>query len=133
MILCTLKRHIRKYYTSDLDDSHRYGLYLHSLFHSIKGYGKKCWGVGVEIDLDYYTAAQKYSDEEIVKKCIEYLNTPQKSKYGKRRRRKLSYGAFEPEPYRFWIKEKNGQSYIQAILLANKKKNNKFWGEGPQL
>lgn len=108
-------------------------MYLQSFFHSVKGYGKKYWAVGVEIDLDYAEATKIYTDEEIVKKCIEYLNTPPKSKYGKRRRRKCTYGTFKPDPYRFWIKERDAQQHIQAILLIDKKRNNKFWGEGPQL
>lgn len=133
MIPCTLRRCLRKYHTNDVQMAARYGTYMQSLFHSVKGYGKDCWAVGVKIDLDYTTASTTHSDEEIVKKCIEYLNTPPKSKYGKRRRRKPAYGTFRPTPYRFWVKEKDGEAHIQALLLVPKKRNNKFWGEGPQL
>jgi hypothetical protein len=133
VIPCTLRRHLRSYHKHDVLTTPRYGTYLQSLFHSIKGYGKKWWAIGVEIDLDYATVTEACSDEEIIKRCIEYLNTPPKSKYGKHRRRKPPFGTFRPQPYRFWVKEKNGQIYLQAILLAGKRKNNKFWGEGPHL
>ena len=133
MISCTLKRRLRKYHPDDIKVSPRYGMYLQSFFHNIKGYGKKCWAVIVEIELDYAEVTKFYSDEEIVKKCIEYLNTPPQSKYGKRRRRKCIYGAFYSQPYRLWVKQPDNNPHIQAILLIDKKRNNKFWGEGPQL
>ncbi len=107
---------------------------MQGFYHSVKGYGKKCWAVGVEIDLDYTTASAERSDEEIVKSCIEYLNTPPKSKYGKRRRRRPTYGVFRSEPYRFWVRRPEGaQPYIQALLLTAVKTSDKFWGEGPIL
>ena len=134
MIPCTLRRYIRPYHKADVKASPRFGQYVQSFFHSVKGYGKKCWAVCVEIDLDYHDASQSQSDEEIIKNCIEYLNTPPKSKYGKRRRRRTTYGTFREEPYRFWVKRPDGQRpYIQALLLTAKKENNKFWGEGPLL
>ena len=133
MIPCTLRRHLRKHHKNDINVGARYGTYVQSLFHSIKGYGKKLWAVGVEIDLDYESFQDEYGDEEIIRKCIEYLNTPPRSKYGKRRKRKLPYGAFETDPYRFWVKEKDGKRHIQALLLVDKRRNRKFWGEGPQL
>ena len=134
MIACTLRRKLRPYHRHDIKVSPRFGQYVQSLFHSVKGYGKNCWAVIVEIDLDYAEASQAQSDEEIIKNCIEYLNTPPKSKYGKRRRRRAPYGTFRPKPYRFWVKRPDDASpYIQALLLTGAKENEKFWGEGPLL
>jgi len=134
VIPCTLRRYLRPYHKHDIKASPRFGQYVQSLFHSVKGYGKKCWAVSVEIDLDYAVASQTQSDEEIIKNCIEYLNTPPKSKYGKRRRRRALYGTFRAEPYRFWVKRPEGESpYIQALLLTGTKENDKFWGDGPLL
>ena len=133
MIPCTLRRCLRKYHKHDIKLPARYGTYVQSFYHTIKGYGKKAWAVSVEMDLDYAGAAEAYADEEIIKKCIEYLNTPPKSKYGKRRKRKLPYGKFAETPYRFWVKEGKGSRYLQAILVVGTKTHPKFWGEGPLL
>lgn len=134
MVPCTLRRYIRPHHKHDIKSSPRYGVYMQSFYHTVKGYGKKCWAVGVEIDLDYAAASAERSDEEIVKSCIEYLNTPPKSKYGKRRRRRPPYGVFGSEPYRFWVKRPEGEApYIQALLLTGTKTSDKFWGEGPIL
>ena len=116
------------------DKKIKYGKYLSSHFHSIPGFGKKCWVVAVNINVDY----EKYISEgllpeQIGNECVEFLNTPPKSKYGKRRKRKPLYGLFRSEPHKFHLKDKNGEKYIQALLVVEDRKRKHFWGEGEQI
>jgi len=111
------------------------GLYSNSIYHNIKGFGTKAWVVIVNIiDLDYEEHASKGKDlEEITKECVEYLNIPPKSKYGKRRKRKPLYGLFESKPYRAYLKEQSGKKYIQALLIVGDRKRKCFWGQGEKM
>ena len=104
----------------------RFGHYMPISF-PIKGYGKDCWVVAANIDIvaEEYLAQGKTMDE-IVKECIEYLNTPPKSKYGKKRKRKPLYGKIRKAPHSYKVKE----DYIQALLIIEEKKNKNFWGQG---
>ena len=109
----------------------KYGLYSNSFYWSIPSFGRKCWVVVVNIDVDYEKHLEEDKTvEEVVVECIEYLNTPPKSKYGKRRKRKPLYGLFHKKPYKAKLLEKNNKKYIQALLIVDKKKNKHFWGEG---
>jgi|TARA_B100000700_G_scaffold294403_1_gene356352 hypothetical protein len=109
----------------------KYGVYSNSWHWSIKGYAKKKWAVIVKIDLNYLEAQKECdSDEEIVTKCIEYLNTPPKSKYGKKRKRKPLFGEFEPKPYLYKICTDGDDKYIEAYLVVKQNKHKLFWGKG---
>ena len=131
MIECTLKPLKTSLYFSDLEEKKtpKYGQYSHSVFHDVSGFGTKRWVVIVNIELDYELYSKQFTDEEIVNKCINYLNTPKPSKYGKKRKRKLPFGLFE-QVYRFSIKEDLGKKYIQARLIVQQRKNKQFRGEG---
>jgi len=112
----------------------KYGLYSSSCYWSIRGFGKKCWVIIANIDVDH----EKYLNEgktieEIVVECIEYLNTPPKSKYGKKRKRKPVYGLFHKKPHTVKLLEKSDKKYIQALLIIDEKKNKYFWGEGESI
>ena len=133
MIECELQPIIKKYPNSESNREIKHGIYCNNWFWSVKGYAKKKWVVAVRIDLDYEKAQQQYQDNEIIiKECLEFLNTPPKSKYGKVRKRKTIYGTFDPEPYSFEIKENSeGKKYISARLITHQKKNKKFHGSGP--
>jgi len=110
----------------------RYGLYSNSFHWSVDGFGRKNWAVIVNFDVDHEKYLQEGKTiEEIVEECIEYLNTPPKSKYGKIRKRKPLYGAFHEIPHKVKLIEKKNKKYIQALLIVNKKKSRHFWGEGP--
>ena len=135
MIECTLME-IEKYsYLPSLNSKTKHGVYSSSIYHNIKGFGRKAWVVIVNIGLDYdkHGLVGEKTLEEVVLGCIEYLNTPLKSKYGKRRKRRLPYGKFQEEPYRTSLKEKDGQKYIQALLIIEDRKRRCFWGEGEKL
>jgi len=111
----------------------KYGQYSHSIFHNIAGFGIKRWVVIVNIELDYELHSKQHTDEEIVGKCVNYLNTPKPSKYGKKRKRRLPYGSFE-QIYKYSIKQDDcGTKYIQACLVVQKRKNKHFRGEGEKL
>jgi len=112
----------------------KHGLYGGSVYHGVKGFGSKVWVVIVNIDLDYDKHTLEGKDlEEITKECIEYLNTPPKSKYGKRRKRKPLYGLFHDEPHRAYLREKNNKKYIQALLVVSDRKRKCFWGKGEKI
>jgi len=106
----------------------KYGIYLTSSY-PIKKREKRCWIVGVNIELDYTCHIKDgKTNDEIVEGCIEYLNTPPK------RKRKPLYGLFESKPYKYSIKKsEDGEIYIQLLLLANLRKNKQFWGVGTNI
>jgi len=132
LIRCKLQQSQSEFHGRKERGKHaRYGMYSSCFIHSIKGYGKSRWVVHVNIDFDYEGAKEAGLEEkEIVEKCIEYLNTPQKSRYGKKRKRKLPYGKFEPAPYRYKFKEKDNKVYIAAQLVIGCNENKNFWSRG---
>jgi len=132
MIECSLKEIKRQASLSELNHKKRYGLYSECCYYGIKGFGNTCWVVIVNIDVDYDKHLSEDKDvNQITKECIQYLNTPPKSKYGKRRKRKPIYGKFKDEPYRAYLKEKNNKKFIQALLVVEDRKRKHFWGSGP--
>ena len=67
--------------------------------------------------------------EEIVQKCLEFLNTPPPRKKFAKRSPKPLYG--KQSVYRSQLKRKeNGIAYFDVILTTNQRKNPNFWGEG---
>jgi hypothetical protein len=85
----------------------KYGQYLSSHFYSIPEFGKKCWVVAVNIIVDYEKyISEGLSPEQVTKECIEYLNTPPKSKYGKRRKESRCMVSFEKSHTDFTLKIK---------------------------
>ena len=130
MIECCLQPVVSKYYNTH-ENKPRFGIYLQDMYWGIKGYGKKNWLVSVKIELEYKQAKKEYSsDDEIVKGGIEYLNAPQKSKYGKKRMRKSLY-SFDAFPYTYKIIEKNNKKIIAAKLITKEQKNKHFLNSGP--
>jgi hypothetical protein len=108
----------------------RYGRYLSS-FYPIKGWGKKRWIVAVNVDVDHNKYIKEgMTLEEVAEKCVEFLNTPPKSKYGKRRKRKPIYGEFEQLPYKIKIVEKQDKEFLQLFLIVKEMKRKCFWGKG---
>jgi len=108
----------------------RYGTYLSSSY-PIKDYGKKRWIVAVNIAVNYKKYLKEgMTLEEIAEGCVNFLNTPPKSKYGKRRKRKPIYGPFEPQPYKIKIVNKQDKNFMQLLLIINEAKRKCFWGKG---
>jgi len=134
MIECSLLEMKKYSFFVEQGPKVKYGRYLSSFFHNIPGFGKKVWIVGANILVDYDEhIANGKTPEEVIEECIKYLNTPPKSKYGKRRKRKPLFGKFEEKPHKFYLKEKDNKKYIQALLLVPERKRRCFWGEGPQM
>jgi len=107
-----------------------YGIYLSS-FYPIKDYGRERWIVAVNVDVDYKKHLEEgMSLEELAENCVSFLNTPPKSKYGKRRKRKSLYGIFEPKPYKVKIINKQNRSFMQLLLIIDEAKRKCFWGKG---
>ena len=132
MIECSLQPMAKKYSKQE-HKKIKYCVYLQQMYWNIKGYGKTVWVVAVKIDLDYDKIKDVYKDDdEIVQKCIEFLNTPPKSRYGKRRTRKPLY-VFDPQPYNYKVVEKSGKQLISAKLVVRERKNKHFWSQGPSL
>ena len=133
MLECSLQSMINKYPAAGRDNKPKYGVYIQQMYWGVKGYAKNIWVVAVKINLDYEKAKEEYeTDDEIVQKCIEFLNVPPKSKYGKRRQRKPLY-VFEPEPYQYEIIEKEDKKMISARLKIKEQKNKHFWKTGPSI
>lgn len=131
MIECSLQPMINKYPAPGEDNKPKYGVYIQQMYWGIKEYGKKTWVVAVKINLDYNKVKEVYeTDDEIVQKCIEFLNVPPKSKYGKRRQRKPLY-TFEPAPYQYEIVEKEDRTIVSARLKIKERNNKHFWKSGP--
>ena len=135
MIECNLREITKLSLTTPpLNKKAKHGQYSKAMYYSIKGFGKTSWVVIVNIDLDYDKhISEGKTLQEVAEGCIEYLNTPPKSKYGKRRKRKPLYGLFKKEPYRAYLKEKDDTKYIQALLVVDDRKRKCFWGEGEKL
>ena len=130
MIPCKLSQIKQNSLLHEGQIEHKYGQYLSNYFH-IKGYGKKCWVVAVNIEINHNLyLSQGHTAESLVGECIKHLNFPPKSKYGKKRRRQPLYGKFREEPYSFKMKTKNGKQIIQVLLITERRKSKYFWGEG---
>ena len=114
----------------DYSKRKRLGRYHGSNFH-FKGYGIKKWVIGVYIDVDYKQhLEEETSEEDIVLRCIQYLNQPPpRKKYQKKKSQPL-YGNIDEIPLLFRLKEDEDGTYIEALLITDQKKNKKFWGSG---
>ena len=108
----------------------RYGRYLSS-FYPIKDWGKKRWIVAVNVNVEHNKYLKEgLALEEIAEKCVEFLNTPPKSKYGKRRKRKPVYGGFDEKPYKIKVVKKKDREFLQLFLIVSDIQRKCFWGKG---
>ena len=114
------------------DGKRRAGAYHGSFFHDIPAFGRMCWVVLGEIDIDFGAHDKvKMSEREVVEACVNYLNlAPPRKKYAKR----------EPQPpygkldlYKYYVKEKDiltSKTRVQILLITDQRKNKNFWREG---
>jgi len=133
MVECSLLP-MKKGTASGPKNGTKYGTYLRCYFWGVPGFGQNRWVVAVNIDVDY----DKYLEEgmkaeELVFECVRHLNTPLKSRYGKRRKRRPTYGIFQDKPHKFSLKESEKGKYIQAFLVVDYPKSRHFWGEGEKI
>jgi len=131
MIECTL-RPIEEYHhvLPGYNTKTKLGRYHGSSF-NFKTFGTKHWVIGVYINLDYSKyISEDTTEEEIVKRCIEYLNEPPpRKKYQKKKPQPL-YGKLEDLPLQYHFKCDDEGEYIEALLITDQRKNKKFWGAG---
>lgn len=112
-------------------DETRHGKYHGSMFWQVENFGKKKWVVCVNIALNWQILlAAGMSEEEIVKRCIAYLNLPPKRKKFQRRHKAPLYGKLSPVPVWTRLKEESGQQFISAVIVTDKRRCKKFWNEG---
>lgn len=104
------------------------GKYHSSCFWDVPQFGSKKWVVGVYIDVEDKMVFSKYSVDEIIEGCINFLNKPPpRKKYAKREPRPL-FGVLEK--YKASPVVKNGRKILSALLITDQKKNKLFWGKG---
>jgi|694.fasta_scaffold143795_4 hypothetical protein len=102
------------------------GRYMTSIY-SIDGFGKNRWVVGayIKADLEKYKIL-RWHDSEIVKRCVNYLNSIAINKKGKKK-----YGNLQL--HKFNKINKFGQEIIVVELITDERKNENFWGEGERM
>jgi len=102
------------------------GRYMTSIY-SINGFGKNKWVVGGYLKLDWNKyKILRWHDSEIIKRCVNYLNSISINKKGKKK-----YGNLEL--HRFGKINKFGQELAVVELIIDDRKNENFWGEGERV
>ena len=121
-------------YSSAITDPVRYGRYHCSDFPEVEQFGTKRWVVGVYIMVDYESLQEGgQSDDEIIQGCIKFLNQPPARRKFQRKIRKPIYGNLNQTPVSYSFVERFGKKLISTLMVTDKRKNKKFWGEGVKL
>ena len=126
MIKCDL-REIKEHELISEGRKKKFGRYHGSMFWNLPGFGKKKWIIAARIEL-LESVPPDMSEQEILKGCVEYLNTPPPRKKFQRRVTKPKYGLLEL--YSGKIIEREDETYISALLVTTQRKNKHFWGRG---
>lgn len=102
------------------------GRYMTSVY-SIKGFGQNKWVVGayLKADWDKYKIL-RWHESEVLKRCVNYLNSITLNKKGKKK-----YGNLEL--HKFSKINKFGQDLAVVELIIDDRKNENFWGEGERV
>ena len=104
------------------------GKYHNSCFWDVPNFGSKKWVIGVYIDIEDKTVMSKYTIDEVLEGCVNFLNKPPpRKKYAKRQPKPL-FGNLER--YKAKMVLKNGVKVLSALLITDQKKNRLFWGKG---
>lgn len=127
MIKCDLQEIGEHELISGTKDKKKFGRYHGSMFWSIPGFGKKKWVVAARIDL-MEDVPEDTPEEDIIKGCVEFLNTPPPRKKFQRRITKPKYGPLEIHTGK--IIRKGEEIYISALLITNERNSKHFWGKG---
>ena len=116
------------------EEKPRSGSYHGSMFWEVPEFGKKYWVVVCNIVVDWRKyLEQGYTEEEIFKGCIKFLNKPPERKKFQRRVRKSLYGNLCYVPVKTMFKDKEGESILQALIVTDKRRCKQFWSEGINL
>jgi hypothetical protein len=112
-------------------DEMRSGRYSGSMY-SVQDYGLKRWVVLGYLVADYKLhREQGLKDQEIIKKCLNYLNTPEARKKYQKKDSVPKYGNLQilnENNLKFLMKE--GQEVATLQLIIDQRRNENFWGEG---
>ena len=104
------------------------GKYHSSCFWDVPSFGSKKWVIGVYIDIEDKTVISKYTLDQVIEGCINFLNKPPpRKKYAKREPKPL-FGSLQK--YKTKLVSKNGTNVLSALLITDQKKNRLFWGKG---
>ena len=116
------------------DDEKRHGRYHGSMFWNVENFGKKKWVVCVRIAVNWRELSEAgLSTDEIFQRCIAHLNLPPKRKKFQRRRKTPLYGKLSPVPVWTRFKDEDGQQYISALIVTDKRRCRQFWSEGASI
>jgi len=133
VITCSLRplpewAHIKR----NPDGKKKAGVYHGSFFHDIPAFGRSCWVVLGELDIDFNAHQEEnMSEREIVEACVNYLNLPPPRKKYAKREPQPPYGKLEL--YKYHVKEENvvnKKTRVQIFLITDQRKNKNFWREG---
>lgn len=95
------------------------------------GYGRSKFQVAVSILVDWHPLVEKYPKQEIVRRCIKFLfSRPMIQTVRGKEREFWPFGQVDEDPQLFNFIEKDGQKYISAIIVTDKKDCQFFHGEG---
>ena len=104
--------------------------YHGSMFWNVENFGKKKWVVCVRIAVNWRELSEAgLSTDEIFQRCIAHLNLPPKRKKFQRRRKTPLYGKLSPVPVWTRFKDEDGQQYISALIVTDKRRCRQFWSE----
>lgn len=110
------------------DSRKKFGKYHGSCFWDVPQFGAKKWVIGVYIDVQDKMLLSKYTPDELMEGCVNFLNKPPpRKKYAKREPKPL-FGVLEK--YKANVVLKNGKKLLSALLITDQKKNKLLWGKG---
>ena len=111
-------------------EGERFGRYSGSIY-SMSKFNLKGWVVisYLKADFEHYRK-QKLSNEEILQRCVNYLNRVERKKYQKKEAApKFGYlKIYDPNMVKFI--NKFGCEVASIELVTDDRKNENFWGEG---
>jgi hypothetical protein len=110
--------------------------YFNSYVWEVPEFGRKKWAIVGYIDVNFHEhLLEGHSEEDIVKGCIRYLNKPPPRKKYQRRVKNPLYGNLDETPHKFKFRpeSKFKQPVIEVVLLTDKRKNRRLWGEGQNI
>ena len=127
MVECTLRPIPKSSFKNSPEEPRKHGRYSSSVFH-IDGYGDTKWVVGCYIDVDYKKYLDEMSEQNFIDSCVAFLNEPPKREKFARKRKTSLYGKLDVHSYK--LKERDGNCFIELLLITDDPKNDNFWGEG---
>ena len=108
--------------------------YHSSMFWNIDGFGTNRWVLGGYIAVDWHSLrSEGYTDEEIFKGCVKFLNKPPARRKFQKRIKKPLFGNLSPTPVRIVAREKFGSRVLEVLAVTDKRKLKTAWGEGATL